>query len=367
MNEENKEILPETTVAPAEEVATPEVVPATVEETVTPEPVVETPAVEAPAETPVAETPVETSVEVAPVQETQVEAVTEVPKEEPAPVAAPTEEPASAEPVAETPVTLEPTPNKKGNGGLIIAVILLVLAIAFVVLMPYLPFFSDSKKPENNTNTNTNTNTTPEPAVATAKDYEGVYESETAKLRLYNLEKNKLALNIEGDYVYSREVEVINGKITIQGYEENATVILSDDKKSITISGENKNITGEYKKTAAYTKEEYFNDYYGDMQYLNSKYNGKYTLENATLMMYQSEKDEVRVLITKGTGTSDTVFEIKEDGSLYEEFLDDVYTIKFGENSVIFATDKGEKQYDGTYIYAGAITIDDIIANFLSA
>ena len=367
MNEENKEILPETTVAPAEEVATPEVVPAPAEVQATPEPVVEEPVVEEPVVEAVAETP---AVEPAPVEtpaEAPVEAEvpTEVPKEEPTTTETPvTAEPVAAEPVVETPATPAPEPNKKGNGGIIIAVVLLILAIAFVVLMPYLPFFSDSKKPENNTNTNTNT--TPQPAVATAKDYEGVYESETKKLYLYNTGKNQLALNIDGDYIYSRDVEVINGKITIQGYEDNATIVLSEDKKSITISGENANITGEYKKVSAYTKEQYFNDYFGDMEYLNSKYNGKYTLEKATLMMYQSDKETVRVFINKEEASSDTAFKIEADGSLREEFLDDVYTIKFGENSVIFETVKGEKKFDGTYIYAGVITIDDIIANFIS-
>ena len=94
--------------------------------------------------------------------------------------------------------------------------------------------------------------------------------------------------------------------------------------------------------------------------------NGKYTLEKATLMMYQSDKETVRVFIDKEEASSDTAFKIEADGSLREEFLDDVYTIKFGENSVIFETIKGEKKFDGTYIYAGAITIDDIIANFIS-
>ena len=363
MNEENQTNIENskvetTNVAPvAETPVTPAPVAAAPVEVA---PVAETPATPAPVEVaPVAETPV------APVAETPVAPVAETPTTSPVPAA--------------TPVTQD-TGSKKDNstGGLIIAILLLVGAICFVVFMPYIPFFKDAEEQNTNTSANnntnnatnntTNTNTTDNTnSKITANDYAGIYTSKEGTAYLYTKDGKEVDVQFEfGDYTYGNSGEVKGGKIVLEMFDETTTISLSDDKQTLSIISDNQQLNNvKLTKSKNYSKEEYFEKNYGSTEYLTGKYSGQYTLDKKVLYLYQSDESTVRIANSDKSYSFESMFDIQEDGSLYDEMIDDKYKVTFSENKLTFETVEGEKLLDGTYTKTKDITIDDVMKYFI--
>lgn len=336
--------------------------------------------VEATNVAPVAAAPVE----VAPVAETPVAPVEAAPVE----VAPAVETPVAAAPAAETPTT-SPVPaatpvtqddgSKKDNstGGLIIAILLLVGAICFVVFMPYIPFFKDAEEQNTNTSANntnnatnntTNTNTTDNTnSKITANDYAGIYTSKEGTAYLYTTDGKEVDVQFEfGDYTYGNSGEVKGGKIVLEMFDETTTISLSDDKQTLSIISDNQQLNNvKLTKSKNYSKEEYFEKNYGSTEYLTGKYSGQYTLDKKVLYLYQSDESTVKIANSDPSYSFESMFDIQEDGSLYDEMFDDKYKVTFSENKLTFETVEGEKLLDGTYTKTKDITIDDVMKYFI--
>ena len=342
-------------------------------------PVAETPVTQAPAAETPATSPVSAAapVEVAPVAAAPVETapVAETPVT-PAPAA---ETPTTSPVPAETPVTQD-TGSKKDNstGGLIIAILLLVGAICFVVFMPYIPFFKDVEEQNTNTSANnntnnatnntTNTNTTYNTnSKITANDYAGIYTSKEGTAYLYTTDGKEVDVQFEfGDYTYGNSGEVKGGKIVLEMFDETTTISLSDDKQTLSIISDNQKLNNvKLTKFKNYSKEEYFEKNYGSTEYLTGKYSGQYTLDKKVLYLYQPDESTVRIANSDKSYSFESMFDIQEDGSLYDEMIDDKYKVTFSENKLTFETVEGEKLLDGTYTKTKDITIDDVMKYFI--
>lgn len=197
--------------------------------------------------------------------------------------------------------------------------------------------------------------------------FSGVYKNNNnIVITLYELENKTVHFTINKEDELSASNSEGDAKIsgdTAKGDIFNHyTFVVKENGIEFTTSDENYD-SGLYTKTGEYTKNEYYRDKYGDASLINSEYNGQYELDGATIYMYQSEKDKVRVVAEKGLSSSDLPYDINDDKTLHATIFDDEYTIKLEENSLIFTTIKGDKTFDGTYKKTKTLTMDDIIKN----
>ena len=201
---------------------------------------------------------------------------------------------------------------------------------------------------------------------ATAKDFVGIYKNNKGKAYLYTRDGKEVTITIElNNYLFMNQEEVKDGKISMKTIEDKTTITLSKDKKTIYVKSDFKEMNNtSFKREKDYTKEEFYQNNYGDLKLLDNKYNGIYKLENKEIRMYQKDKNSIRVLIEENTSSMDIVFNKKEENVLDGEVLEDNYKIAIEDDIIIFETINGEKDFDGTYEKVGKLTIDDIINSY---
>ena len=260
-----------------------------------------------------------------------------------------------------TQTTQEVAPEKKKGGAGIIVLILVILAVLGVGggFLATKVLNKEDKKEDTKTEEKNKEEKKEEIS------FSGIYESDKGTLKVYDTGKGKIFFTFDGDYSVDSYAEVKKGKAVENGFDkrefslEGESLVVSDDS-------EDYNIAGVYTKKKEYTAKEYYNDAYGDPKYLESKYNGLYKSDKKKMYIYQTEDGKVRVNVDTGDySLFDIDFDIKEDGSLYVEFFDDIYTVTFDGDKTTFTTvktdDDDKKVKDGTYTKEKTLTIEDVI------
>ena len=293
---------------------------------------------------------------------------------EPTPV-----EPVSSEPVPEAPVSNGPTPvigpvsaptpamtmdqkPKKNNTWIIIVIAVLVLVVGGVLLFTQTDIFKKKEETKTEEKKDKKEEKKEEDQKGENKEdyskYNGVYTYGNNVLKIF-YDDNNIRYCINDSQCSYLELE--DGKWSYNHFDEKTNATFNDSGL-VFETNQGEGLSGTYKKTKDYTIADYFGDNEGDVSLFNSKYNGGYKLGDVDMFTFQSDKTEVRVLIEGQDFSFDVPFDIKEDGSLYVEFLDNIYVVTFdADGNATFTTTKGEKEHDGVYKKQGNIEYKDIL------
>lgn len=201
---------------------------------------------------------------------------------------------------------------------------------------------------------------------ATAKDFAGIYKNSKGKAYLYTKDGKEVIVTIElSNYSFMNQEEVKDGKLSMKTIEDKTTITLSKDKKTIFIVSDFKEINNtSFKKEKDYTKEDFYQNNYGDLKLLDNKYNGIFKLDNKEIRIYQKDEETIRALIEENNSSMDIEFKIMKENTLEGEVLEDKYIINLEDDSIIFNTVNGDNNFDGTYEKVGKQTIDDILNSY---
>ena len=261
--------------------------------------------------------------------------------------------------------TTQEVPKKKSPAGIIVLVlvILIVLGVGGWFLATKV-LNKEEKKEDTKTEEKAEKKyEKKEEEETTNSDLSGIYVKDKTEIKVLVIDKTVI-FHYLGESAINSYAE-LKGNVAKTGFGSqiltfNGDELVVEDNESV----EEESISGTYKRTKDYTVDDFYKDYLGDPKYFNSKYNGKYENGKYEMLIYQVYEDKCRVNITGDFGVFDIEFDIKEDGSLYEKFFDDVYTVTFDGDKATFTTvesEDGEKEKDGTYSRKGAITKEEII------
>ncbi len=245
----------------------------------------------------------------------------------------------------------------------LIVILLGVCVIAFGVYAGFKDGLFGGKSGEVSNNDNKNNNTkTEDKEIA----FNGVYEYEGTTIKLYQTDKKTLYYDIsydEGAGSITSNAKISGKSASDEMFDTNYKFTITETGLEFTSNSEDLK-SGTYTKKTDYTVSDYFTDNYGDVKYLNNKYNGEYTFGDIKAYMYQSDEEEVRLYLYGGPGMSDLRYEIGKDGVLTCEHFDDKYEVTLGDNSFTLKVVEGESsEFAGTYTKVKTMTMEDIIAN----
>lgn len=265
-----------------------------------------------------------------------------------------------------------PNNNKKKSKLPIIIGILLVVIIAAVAV--FLLMRKDDKKTEkkepekqeNNTNTNQNTNTN----TNITTNWSGVYENSDGTITIYQDSNEKLHYEVSlnsGSAFGSAKISGNKAEGKIFG---TYTFVLDGTQIQFTTTDEDLK-AGTFTKKSEYSKENYYEDNFGDSSYLNTNVNGVFQNDNTTIKIYQTEESKAMITITNNNHVYSTPITIN-NGSLVldEESFGETekinITISSDSITVVASSSDTSKilnRISGSYKKTKPYTIDDILAD----
>lgn len=196
-------------------------------------------------------------------------------------------------------------------------------------------------------------------------DYNAIYKLGDAKIKLY-LKGENVYYKIDSDDInVSGNAELKNNKIVLDMVSENTTAKFKEGKIELKTDYEYLK-GGNYKNVGAYTKEEFYNDFYGDIKYLNSEINGIYLKDDIKMYVYELNQDAIRLVYDFDDMGHDLEISKTDDGDYNLEFFEDTYTIKFTSNDMIIdlkTEEEAKKKISGTYKKDANLDLDTIIDN----
>lgn len=319
----------------------------------------------------------------------------------------PTTEPATEQPTVSQVVEEQPkveqvaqpvqenTQEKKKSGGtlgLILALLLLVGAIGFIIILPDMTFMNKGKSTNNNNTTeNTTKPTKPElntdqltsseivdsSKAATEEEFLGLYKNSIGKIIIYKVKDEQISPEIPAEErimikivtntsIYGSDGKLVDGKIETSLLEDTTKIYLSRDRKYIGVISTNKEYSNyKFDKDTTFTKDSLYEEVVGDIKLMNSKYNGSFTLEKNKIQMVQISADEIKVRYETETRKGSIYFEVQEDGTLKNISTGSAMTAKIVDNTlVIESSEEDNKILAGTYTKAKTLTQDEIINLF---
>ena len=329
-------VVPET---PVTQVA-PEVAPATPETPVAPvEPAAPTP-VESPTGTPVVENPV-----------TQESA--------PAAVETPTEPVTPVTSSGDAPTTQPVTENKNNK-----LVPIVIAVVALLVIGVCLCFFVLKK--DNNESNGGNGGTSEGSSYVSheSASFNGVYTFGEDTVKLFAKSKDKISCRANNKSIGFGTLDYENGSASYSFFEESVTIRLNNDG-IIVESNVDDLKSGTYTKKSDYTLDDYFKERYGTDAYLNGKYTGKFTADNSTVYLYQSDAKSINMEAElESNSFVSTGFDIGTE-IMTSEIIDSVYELKvFDDKISLVKKEKGKVVYEKELKKVSSLSKADIIENF---
>ena len=267
--------------------------------------------------------------------------------------------------------------KKKLSVVLICLVVLLFLGVGVFLIINSNDFFKKGNSIENKSNEEL------EEVVISEKEYEeeqhsesevknnnnkfnGIYKYNENILKIYGINDNRLFYDLSSSSSSIGHANIDGDTATAIVFDTRYEFTLNENGIAVNVSDSVED-SGVYIKQSDYLSEDYYRDNYGDPAFLSSIYNGIYKKGQVVAYLFQISKDKVRVNIEMEGSFSDLEYDIKEDGSLYGEIFDDIYSIFLEDDKLIFTTIKTEdeeKKYDGEYIKESNLTIEDILKKF---
>ena len=197
--------------------------------------------------------------------------------------------------------------------------------------------------------------------------YNGIYELDNTQIRTY-LKDSTIYYKVENetlDTYGNAELNKEKNVVKLDSISDDAKLTFKNDKISIKTSNEYLE-SKDYKYTKPYSKEEFYNDFYGDKKYLNSKINGIYEKDDIKIYVYQNRDEAIRIYFDLNEGTNDFEVNLTEDKTYQLDFFDTIFNISFAENTMTMDVQVSEdyEEYDvlnGTYEKTSALNLDKIL------
>lgn len=203
-----------------------------------------------------------------------------------------------------------------------IAYIILIVGVLILGIGIYkFIFVKQSNVPENNTN------------------YTGKYTKSLENLYIYQEDVNNIYF-IVNDNIYGTG-SINNGKLIGTANNETYNFELLDN--NLKVVSNDRVADGLYKKDSAITIEEFYNIKFGNIELLNSIYNGKYKNEKMEISIYQSKDNEIIGYLKNNKETLLLNFTIK-DGRLMCTHDDDNYVILLRDKNILY-TKEGSLEF----------------------
>lgn len=203
-----------------------------------------------------------------------------------------------------------------------IAYIILIVGVLILGIGIYnFIFVKQSNVPENNIN------------------YTGKYTKSLENLYIYQEDVNNIYF-IVNDNIFGT-ASINNGKLIGTANNETYNFELLDN--NLKVVSNDRVADGLYKKDSAITIEEFYNIKFGNIELLNSIYNGKYKNEKMEISIYQSKDNEITGYLKNNKEMLLLNFIIK-DGRLMSTHDDDNYVILLRDKNILY-TKEGSLEF----------------------
>ena len=195
-------------------------------------------------------------------------------------------------------------------------------------------------------------------------DYQAIYELDGAKIKTYLRDETIYYLVDSEEISTSGNDELKNNKIKMSSIGEETTLEFKKGKVNFKTDYPYMK-SGDYKNIGAYTKEEFYVDFYGEKEYLNSNINGIYVKDGLEINIYQIDEDSIRMLYYFEDGTYDLQIDKNEEGVYYLDFFEDTYKVDFTLDGMeLELKTDDEIKLSGLFVKKSEIDIDFIINNY---
>ena len=243
--------------------------------------------------------------------------------------------------------------------------VILIIAIIVGVVGYFLVWKFVLNKDDGNAGTNENTtNTTTEKKTNDLTKFNGVYELNGAKLKLFAKNSESVLFFYEKDSFSSDgDIEYSNGQLVKEFMDEKTTIKL--DGNNVVIESNVENVeSGTYTKNLDYDLDTVYKEHFGNKELLNNDTNGKYTLDSGYLNVYQPKEDKVSLVGT--LDDSSLMIDMTKEGNVYvSEVFETRYELSFSGDSIHFVIhNDGVTDYDKTLKRSKKFTANDIIDIF---
>lgn len=194
--------------------------------------------------------------------------------------------------------------------------------------------------------------------------YNGIYQYNGYKFKiLHNNDMIYYMVYKNGELVGNSSGFVDSSKVQIDDFN------FSFNGNSLKIKSSTKTVpSGEYKKTSGFSTNEIYNDYIGNVNLYNNKYNGKFILDDYTIYTVQTKDNEIRFKTIIGDELINILVPQVGKDHFSSNFFDSNYDLQFSNNELYFtATDKEKENNtnNGKYIKDKTLTKKEIIKLFL--
>jgi hypothetical protein len=192
-------------------------------------------------------------------------------------------------------------------------------------------------------------------------EYSGKYVNSNNSIYVYQDNKDSIYFILNSE-TYGR-ANNNNNKMSssINGITYNFE--FHDDTLNITSS--NSKINGTYRKEKQLTIEEFYNLKFGEDEFLNSKYNGKYKKDDIEVNIYQSKESEVVGFIRNKNNTLLLRFTTDGENSLMCTLDDENYIISLQGESIIYIKEGSLEFIHEELPLSSNLTIKDILNLYL--
>lgn len=163
--------------------------------------------------------------------------------------------------------------------------------------------------------------------------------------------------------VYNTTIK--DNKVVITLSKTEITLEYTED--GINVSKNDKIKYGLYKKTKDYTKEEFYSESFGNIDYVKSDLNYVYRKGESVLYLYEKEQDRIRLMCTFKDKSFD--LELSKTGDYYStEIFEEKYRVDIIDNGVKLTLDGDSlSDFDGSYTKDKKLEMDEIITLFTAA
>ena len=155
--------------------------------------------------------------------------------------------------------------------------------------------------------------------------YTGIYKLNDSELRIAHNKNTVLIIINQKGKLYGNSIAFLKkNKSSVLDCEfefKDNEVILNTKKKDVK--------KGTYKRVGSYSTKQIYEEYIGDIKYLNNDYNGIYENDNKTIYTIQTHDDVVRFATKYGENNMNINTSKKDNNHYAAKFFNDVYDFKF--------------------------------------
>ena len=157
--------------------------------------------------------------------------------------------------------------------------------------------------------------------------------------------------------------ELVDNKLTIT--IDNSNMVLEYTKDGIVV-GNNKLIKeGIYKKAADYTKEEFYSDSFGSLDYVESDLNYIYRNGDSVIYLYEKGSNTIRAICNTDGKRIDLELNKSEDNTYTTTMFENDYQLDITDSGVKLTFEgKVESSFNGDYKKDKKLEMDEIISLF---